>query len=193
MRCGGGVVCERRVGVTQPESTDGLACRSCHSACAAWSRPLRGRRARTRRVPSRRLRCSERRVRYMTRVAKGALASLNLNPPMILRVCVAIDAAGRPAARAGRAVLGPRSERRFRGISYVPKGPFGTLNDLKGPFATPTMSRKRLSRHHTLRVRAGRCAPGAREAGVTRQHTPNGKNDKQDHRWIQVQRHHGHL
>ena len=50
------------------------------------------------------------------------------------------------------------------------------------------MSRKRHSRGRTLRVRAGRCAPGAREAGLTRPHASYGEDKRQDHRWIQVER-----
>jgi hypothetical protein len=50
----------------------------------------------------------------------------------------------------------------------VVSGPLGAFNVVSGPFATWAVLRADRSRHRrTLRVGAGRCAPGAREAGST--------------------------
>jgi hypothetical protein len=58
---------------------------------------------------------------------------------------------------------------------------------LQGHLQDIAAVQKRRSRR-TLRVRAGRAAPFAREAGFTRSHPPNSHDDQQDHRWIEVQR-----
>jgi hypothetical protein len=68
-------------------------------------------------------------------------------------------------------------ERPVRDIADGMNGPFETLDTLIGPFATRPMARTdrslhRTPWHRTLRVGAGRCAPGAREAGLTRPHPP---------------------
>jgi FAD/FMN-containing dehydrogenase len=58
-----------------------------------------------------------------------------------------------------------------------------------GPFATWAVLRADRSRHRrTLRVGAGRCAPGAREAGSTCGNPSTNEYMQQDHRRIQAQR-----
>jgi hypothetical protein len=50
----------------------------------------------------------------------------------------------------------------------VASGPLGTFNVVSGPFGTWAMLRADRSQHRrTLRVGAGRAAPGTREAGST--------------------------
>jgi hypothetical protein len=57
------------------------------------------------------------------------------------------------------------------------------LSVLNGPLGTSPLSRTGRSGHRTLRqptlrVRAGRCAPGAREAGSTRPHPMHGEDKR---------------
>jgi hypothetical protein len=56
------------------------------------------------------------------------------------------------------------------------------------PFRTSPLSPKRPSGRATRGVGAGRCASGAREAGLTRPHPPRDEKPRQDHRWIEVER-----
>src|SRR6266536_5630621 len=52
------------------------------------------------------------------------------------------------------------------------------------PSATPA---PQFPSHRTLRASAGRAAPGARAAGLTRSHPSQGKDKWQEHRWIEAQ------
>ena len=68
-------------------------------------------------------------------------------------------------------------ERRFRGINPCPERTVRDAQRPVWPFRDMATSRKGLSRHRTLRVRAGRCAPGARETDTANPFPPRGDDN----------------
>jgi hypothetical protein len=80
----------------------------------------------------------------------------------------------------------PPAKGTFGTSPHVPRGPLRTMSVPRGTLRTSPSSRTRLSRR-TLRVRAGRYAPAAREAGLTRCHASQGEDNQQHHRWIEAQ------
>jgi hypothetical protein len=57
-------------------------------------------------------------------------------------------------------------------MAVVANGTFETVSVPNGPFEASPLSRTARSGHRIPRVLAGRCAPGARKAGLTRLHPP---------------------
>jgi len=143
-------------------------------------------------APTRRVACREGRFRDSCHAMRVPFRTVSLNPPMIMPPVSLIRCVRWvwPAAR-GRARSACR-EGNFPAAGRCPEGHLQVVQRPEGPLhGIGHGSKAPLARLRTRRVRAGaaRPAPAQRARSATTHRA--GENKRQEHRWIEAQRHEG--